>query len=144
MILATSCACKTWCGDRDCPGLEVPAFLRLTKEERLEGWRNAPAPSAPISFDSISTRPNEDPATTALREELATGKKRKSTVRIEKMLAKKEEPRDHSQERWDSRTNRWVPLQPQPRKVDPRASQAVLEAPEKAAKPARKRRSSVA
>lgn len=118
------CKCAQWCGDINCAGLEIPAFLKLSKEERAEGWRNMPPPRAPIVFE---VPPTSDPATEALRLELAAGKKAKTRARIDKLLASKETPIDRSEQRWDARSNRWVPLGYPPKPTHPEPPQEAKE-----------------
>lgn len=113
MILATECNCPQWCGDINCEGLGVPAFLRVSVEDRAAAWANMPPPPPPIVFE---VAPTEDPSTIALRLELEGAKRIKTGRRIERMLAPKvagvASATDHSQDRWDSRRNCWVPMVP--------------------------------
>ena len=34
-------------------GEDIPAFLRLTKEERAEGWKNRPPPKSTPNFGRV-------------------------------------------------------------------------------------------
>jgi hypothetical protein len=59
----------------------IPAFLRLTPEERAEAWRRNP----PRAMPSFSTqRPDEDEATKQLRAAIEAADKQQTYLRLRK------------------------------------------------------------
>lgn len=60
----------------------IPAFLRLTPEERAASWRLHP-PTAMPAFNA-GPRVDEDPATTALRAEIEAADKAQTYLRLRK------------------------------------------------------------
>ncbi|HEX2614984.1 MAG TPA: hypothetical protein VHL10_05785 [Nitrososphaera sp.] len=85
----------------------LPAELLATQDERAADWvANPPKPpTSTMMFKEPAT--SEDQATLQLLAEMAVKKKVKASNRNSKMLSKKE---DHTNERWDTRKGKWVPL----------------------------------
>lgn len=99
----------------------IPAFLKLTPEERKAGWERHP----PRAMPAFTTERSVDPATAAFAAELAAQKKLKTKARISRMLAPKV---DTQGKRWDSRTCKWVAMENKMNDTDKAAATGTPEA----------------
>jgi len=85
----------------DDDGLDIPDFLKLPPERRGKGK----VFTVPAKTSALAPRY----ASPEAEEIAAEQKKQKTKARIDKMLARRVPPIDHSKMRWCPRTNRFVP-----------------------------------